>query len=84
MNWLKFVAECYKFGSENVENSPKYLNYRIFKKNFRQKMYLKKLRNDLRVIFTKLRNCNHKLPIETGRCKDISVSVTYHVYNLSR
>lgn len=46
-------------------------------------MYLKKLRNDLRVIFTKLRNCNHKLPIETGRCKYISVSVTYHVYNLS-
>lgn len=46
----------------NVENSPKYLNYRILKK---------------------FRNCNHKLPIETGRCKDISVSVTYHVYNLS-
>lgn len=46
-------------------------NYKIFKKSFGQEIYLIKLPNDLRVLFTKFRTCNHKLPIETGRWSNI-------------
>lgn len=65
------VNQCLQDWFRNVENSPKCFNYRIFKKSFGQEIYLKKLPNDLRVLFTKFRTCNHKLPIETGRWSNI-------------
>lgn len=67
INWLKsivkdtLVNQFLQDWFRNVENSPK----------SGQEIYLKKLPNDLRVLFTKFRTCNHKLPIETGRWSNI-------------
>lgn len=77
INWLKSIVKDTLINQflqdwfRNVENSPKCLNYKIFKKGFGQDIYLTKLPNDLRVLFTKFRTCNHKLPIETRRWTNI-------------
>ena len=45
----------------------KIVSYRIFKTNFTLESYLLRLPSDLRIPFIKLRTCNHRLPIDTGR-----------------
>ena len=52
-------------------SSSKCINYRIFKTDFGLENYLMNLPKDLRVTFTKLRTCNHHLPIEKGRWHNI-------------
>jgi hypothetical protein len=54
-----------------MEYSPKCINYRIFKTNFGLEYYLLNLPKNLRFFKTKLRICNHRLPIETGRWNNI-------------
>lgn len=86
INWLKpivketLINQFLQDWFRNVENSPKCLNYRIFKKSFGQEIYLKKLPNDLRVLFTKFRTCNHKLPTETGRWSNIERFIEFVYY----
>ena len=54
-----------------LENSPKCYLYKGFKPELKLEEYLCKLPNDLRINLTKFRLCNHKLPIEIGRHKNI-------------
>ena len=75
--WLKsYVKETLKtqFVQEwnsIINDSSKCINYRIFKTNFGIENYLLNLPKDLRIILVKLRTCNHRLPIETGRWNNI-------------
>ena len=54
-----------------MENSSKCYLYKGFKSELKLEEYLCKLPNDLRINFTKCRLCNHTLPIEIGRHKNI-------------
>ena len=58
-----------------VNCSPKCINYRIFKTNFGLENYLLSLPRDLRIVFAKIRTCNHRLPVETGRWKNIDRNI---------
>ena len=50
-----------------VFNSPKCLNYRMYKSKFGFEKYLTILPYDLMYILCKFRCCSHRLPIESGR-----------------
>ena len=52
--------------ASEVFDSSKCLNYRMFKINFEYENYLSILEYKQRIVFTKFRCRNHKLPIETG------------------
>ena len=56
-----------------IYDSPKYLNYRIFKISHGFESYLNYLPVDLRIALSKFRNVNHKLPIERGRFWGIAI-----------
>ena len=58
-------------GNTVVKCSPKCINYRIFKTNFVLKNHLLSLPRDLRIVFAKIRTCNYRLPVETGRWENI-------------
>ena len=76
-NWLKshvkmILMDQYKqFWNGEVFNSPKGLNYRIFKNELEYERYLDVLSTNDRILLTKFRTCNFKLPIETGRWQNI-------------
>ncbi|CAC5384686.1 unnamed protein product [Mytilus coruscus] len=55
-----------------IFNSPKCLNYRIFKKEHKFESYLNALPFDLRKALCNFRCVNHKLPIERGRFWNIN------------
>ena len=55
----------------NIEASSKCLNYKLFKSEHKFENYLTKLPPTLRQIFINFRLCNNRLPIETGRWRDI-------------
>ncbi len=57
--------------SSDVAYSPKCYLYKEFKKELKFESYLHKLPANLRTNLTKFRLCNHKLPIETGRHRNI-------------
>ena len=58
----------------NVMNSAKCLNYRIYKSNFGFEQYLSMLPCDLRLYLCKFRCLSNNLPIETGRFLNIDRS----------
>ena len=60
--------------SNNVMNSAKCLNYRIYKSDFCFEKYLTVLPSDLRMYLCKFRCLSNKLPIETGRFFNIDRS----------
>ena len=51
----------------NEPNSKSSVFYRHIKTVFESEHYLTKMPHNLRVSLSKIRTCNHKLPIETGR-----------------
>ena len=53
--------------NSNLENSPKALNYRLYKQMFEFENYFNILENKDIFTFCKFRTTNTKLPIETGR-----------------
>jgi hypothetical protein len=53
--------------NSNLENSPKALNYRLYKQIFEFENYFNTLENKDIFTFCKFRTTNTKLPIETGR-----------------
>lgn len=55
----------------SIQDSSKCLNYRIFKSEHKFENYLIFLPEKLRQNFINFRLCNHKLPIETGRWRNI-------------
>ena len=69
---LKLI-EMYKSSwKESVFQSPKCLNYRIFKYNFGHEKYFVVLPDDLALAFFHFRSLNHKFPIEWGRYEGIA------------
>ena len=57
--------------ASEVFDSSMCLNYRMFKTNFEYENYLTILEDSQRIVFTKFRCRNHKLPIETGSHNNI-------------
>ena len=64
---LKLIENYKLLWKESVFNSPKCLNYRIFKKEFHYENYFNILPIDLAIPFFHFRSLNHKMPIEWGR-----------------
>ena len=58
--------------NSNLENSPKALNYRLYKQIFEFENYFNILENKDIFTFCKFRTTNTKLPIETGRWNNIA------------
>ena len=54
-----------------VDNSPKALNYRLFKTDFKLEKYFSILDYHHSIEFCRFRTTNHKLPIEQGRWNNI-------------
>ena len=54
-----------------LENSPKALNYKLFKDFFGKEDYFEILGNKLSIDLCRFRTTNHKLPIEQGRWNNI-------------
>ena len=75
--WLKGEVQRILFDhflqnwNSNVMNSPKALNYRIFKEELKFESYLINLTTKQRNICCKFRTGNLKLPIEVGRWQNI-------------
>ena len=73
MNWLRLtVSRNLKDQFEQnwhllLEESPKAVNYKVFKDSFSSEAYLDILDNKNLVEFCRFRTTNHKLPIEAGR-----------------
>lgn len=57
--------------NSTIQNSPKCLNYRIFKENLELEPYINILQPKYFKILCRFRTCNMKLPIETGRWQNI-------------
>jgi hypothetical protein len=54
-----------------VQNSPKAINYKTFKTEFKYEEYLNILEIKDATLFCRFRTTNNKLPIETGRWQNI-------------
>ena len=57
--------------AQDVFNSPKCLNYRLFKTTFILEKYITELSLKSAITLAKFRTTNHKLPIEKGRWENI-------------
>ena len=57
--------------TSDINNSPKCLNYKLYKQTFGFEKYFDILPYPKYFIFVKFRTCNHKLPIEIGRYTNI-------------
>ena len=57
---------------QKINNSPKFIFYRLIKTEFKFENYLDQLPFNKRIVLTQFRLSNHKLPIETGRWFNIS------------
>ena len=60
-----------------IQNSPKALNYRIFKEQFETENYLHILDDNFLFEFCKFRTLNHKLPIKYGRWHNIARNMRF-------
>jgi hypothetical protein len=56
---------------QKCDNCGKALHYSMFKDNFGFEQYLDNLPDNFRIVFTKFRTSNHKLPVEKGRYVNI-------------
>jgi hypothetical protein len=54
-----------------VQNSPKAVNYKTFKTEFKYEEYLNILEIKDAILLCRFRTTNNKLPIETGRWQNI-------------
>ena len=57
--------------NSKVDESGKCINYKIFKTNIKLEKYLLTLPKTYRILFTRFRLRNHKLPIEIGAHRNI-------------
>jgi hypothetical protein len=68
--WLKLnikqtlIDQFIQLWSSLIQNSPKAVNYRIFKEQFETENYLHTLDDNCLFEFCKFRTLNHKLPID--------------------
>ena len=63
----RYPLETFKINIFILEESPKAVNYKVFKDSFSSEAYLDILDNKNLVEFCRFRTTNHKLPIEAGR-----------------
>ena len=68
---LTLIDQFKQGWDSEVFNSPKCINYRIFKTEFNFENYLNSLAPRFRNLFCKYRSGNFKLPIETGRWRNV-------------
>lgn len=61
----------------DIQESPKYINYRIFKKDFFIEKYMLELQPKFYIPLAKFRTTNNRLPIEKGRWEGIERSQRY-------
>ena len=61
---LKLIDLCSLSWRESVFESPKCLNYRIFKQDLKLENYFSILPNDLATSFCHFRSLNHKITID--------------------
>ena len=77
-NWLNatikqiLIDQFKQIWKGRVYESPKGLNYRLFKENLEFEEYFTKLDDKNISTLCKFRTVNHKLPIETGRWRNIA------------
>ena len=57
-----------------VHNSPKCINYRTFKTEFKMEFYISELQPKFYIPIARFRTTNHRLPIERGRWENIERS----------
>ena len=57
-----------------VHNSPKCINYRTFKTEFKMEFYISELQPKFYIPIARVRTTNHRLPIERGRWENIEVT----------
>ena len=75
--WLKLKVKQTLFDQftqewrSKLQNSPKALNYRLYKEKLEFEPYLNILTDKDAITFCKFRTCNHHLPIEKGRWQNI-------------
>ncbi|MEW8547673.1 MAG: reverse transcriptase family protein, partial [Candidatus Thiodiazotropha sp.] len=73
INWLKNTVKSrlkdqyLQSWFSAIDNSPKCINYRLFKSEFKMEEYMLKLCKTNCITLCKYRTTNHRLPIETGR-----------------
>ena len=60
--------------NSDVYNSPKCINYRIFKTDFKTELYFTELQSKFYIPIARIRTTNHRLPIERGRWENIERS----------
>ncbi len=56
----------------NLETKSLSSNYRVFKTDFGREQYLEKLTKGDRLLVTKFRTCNNRLPVNVGRYQGVS------------
>ena len=75
--WIKaqikqsLIDQFRQVWNEEIQTSPKTINYRLFKDTLELEKYFNILDKKNYIIFCKFRTINHKLPIETGRWQNI-------------
>ena len=60
--------------NSDVYSSPKCINYRIFKTDFKTEFYFTELQSKFYIPIARFRTTNHRLPIERGRWENIERS----------
>ena len=60
--------------NSDVYNSPKYINYRIFKTNFKPETYFTEFQLKFYISIARFRTRNHRPPIERGQWENIERS----------
>ena len=58
----------------NIQESPKCLNYRIFKTEFTTELYITKLQPVFYILLARFRTTNNRFPVEKGRWENIDRS----------
>jgi hypothetical protein len=69
---MNLIDQSKQTWSTSVDNSPKALNYRLYKKGVSFENYLEILKDKNLFLLCRFRICNHRLPIEIGRWQSIN------------
>ena len=69
---MQYIQDWYSI----VDNSPKCINYRLFKTEFKTESYFTELHSKFYIPIARFRTTNHRLQIERGRWENIERSQT--------
>ena len=80
INWLcreaksRLEMQCVQKWNSDVQASPKCVNYRIFKTNFKIEPYITELQPRSFITLSRFRTTNNRLPVERGRWENVDRS----------